>query len=959
MKRAFQAILPLLGGLLLAPHLASQTQPIPQGFQNGQAARLVLGQANFSDITFGTTPSRLGAISGITLAGNKLIVADSSYLAPPNNNRILIYHDFAIFKNWEGGNLLEANVVLGQPDFTSSDPGTTRDRMNQPVAVVSDGTRLFVAEWGNNRVLIFNRIPETNGAAADVVVGQDGFSTSDFGTARNRLRRPNSVSTDGTRLFIADTLNSRVLIYSRIPAQNGAPADVVLGQPNFDRGQALPTAANTLSSPMSITTDGRRLIISDLGNNRILIYNQIPTENGAMADVVVGQPDFASNGAGNTATSLNFPRYAYSDGQRLLVVDSGNNRILIYNQIPTSNGAPADVVLGQADLVGLLESCAASNLAVPYAAFHEGNKLFVSDSFNRRILAFQPGPGLIALNGIVNSASFSAEPQSRACGVVLPQPPLAPGMIASVFGQNMADTTRAADSLPLPTKLGGVRVKFNGNVVPLFYVSPTQINVQIPFELTGFSASVEIEKDTPLGTIVSAASPATLSTGAPGVFTYSGDGRGPGLVFHDDFSPVTPESPARPGETLVAFVTGLGKVDQPVENGVPAAFAATGSVTVGGTVGADQTLTIRINSRDHSYTTVAGDTLETIGQRLVEIINANDPEVSASLGTEEAFQVVLRARTLGEQGTNISFNAFASEGATLTVNTGFDNFVPRNIVIGGTPRPGQTLTVSLQDTNISYTVEPGDTLRTIVTNLADQISGDPNVVATADPGRSRILLALRNPDQGLAIPIRLSVSEESTLTLDFEAPFLARGVATATNSVSATIGRALSLVPGSVFIRGTPQAGQTVTITMQEQTNYSYTVVDGDTLQTIVTRLAELVNSDANVSAAVNLTDLSVDLQLRTANPDAEITFSTLLSSLTTLIVLTRSTQTSGSQATLVSFAGLVPGSVGLYQVNFAVPSDAKPNPAAQLTFHQNLIVFGSVTETDIFSNPVTFPIGQ
>jgi hypothetical protein len=50
---------------------------------------------------------------------------------------------------------------------------------------------------------------------------------------------------------------------------------------------------------------------------------------------------------------------------------------------------------------------------------------------------------------------------------------------------------------------------------------------------------------------------------------------------------------------------------------------------------------------------------------------------------------------------------------------------------------------------------------------------------------------------------------------------------------------------------------------------------------------------------------------------------------------------------------------VGLYQVNFGVPSDAKPNPAAQLTFHQNLIVFGSVTETDIFSNPVTFPVGQ
>ncbi|MGH9784693.1 MAG: hypothetical protein ACRD88_10945, partial [Terriglobia bacterium] len=591
MKRVFQAILltlgpmlratlgPLLGSLLLATQLGSQTQPIPQGLQNGQAARLVLGQTNFSDITFGTSASRLGAISGIALAGGQMIVADSSYLAPPNNNRVLIYRDFDTFKSFGGGYLVEAGVVVGQPDFTSSAPGTARDRMNQPVGVASDGTRLFVADWGNNRVLIFQRIPEANGAGADVVVGQDGFTTSEFGVGANRMRRPNSVATDGTRLLITDTLNSRVLIYNRIPAQNGAAADLVLGQPNFDRSQALPTAANTLSSPMSATTDGQRLIVTDLGNNRVLIYNRIPTQNGATADVVVGQPDFTSRGAGNTATSLNFPRYAYSDGQRLLVVDSGNNRILIYNQIPASNGAAADVVLGQADFVGLLESCAASYFAVPYAAFHEGNRFFVSDSFNRRIMVFQPGPNLITLNGIVNTASFSSEPQSRACGVVLPQPPLAPGTIVSVFGRNLAGTTEAARSLPLPGKLGGVRVRFDGYDAPLFFVSPTQINLQVPFDLTGYSSSVEIERDTPNGPMVSAASPAALSTGAPGIFTYSGDGRGPGLVFHSDFSPVTDDSPARPGETLIAYVTGLGTVDNPVATGAVSAFAASGSVT--------------------------------------------------------------------------------------------------------------------------------------------------------------------------------------------------------------------------------------------------------------------------------------------------------------------------------------------------------------------------------------------
>ncbi len=322
MKRVFQIVLPIVGILLLAAEVRSQTQPIPLGFQNGQAAVLVVGQTNFSDISFGTSELRLGAISGIALTGQKLIVADASYLAPPNNNRVLIYNDFDEFRDWEGAFLREAHVVVGQPGFFSTDPGSSANQMNQPVAVASDGTRLFVAEWGNNRISIFNQIPETSGAAADVVVGQPGFGSSDFDAKADRLRRPNGVSTDGTRLFITDTLNNRVLIYNQSPTQNGASADVVLGQPNFDRGEALATAANTLSSPMSATTDGQRLIISDLGNNRILIYNQIPTQSGASADVVVGQGDFTSNGPGNTSTTLNFPRYAYSDGQRLLVVDS-------------------------------------------------------------------------------------------------------------------------------------------------------------------------------------------------------------------------------------------------------------------------------------------------------------------------------------------------------------------------------------------------------------------------------------------------------------------------------------------------------------------------------------------------------------------------------------------------------------------------------------------------------------
>ena len=917
-----------------------------------------MGQENFSDITFGTQQVRLGAISGMTLAGRKLIVADSSYLAPPNNNRVLIYDEFDTFENWIGAFLRHADVVLGQPDFISSDPGNGADQMDQPVSVASDGTRLFVAEWGNNRVVIFNQIPQSNGAAADVVVGQDGFGSSEFGAGANRLRRPNSVSTDGTRLFITDTLNNRVLIYNQIPTQNGASADLVLGQSNFQNDDAQPTAADTLSSPMSATTDGQRLIVSDLGNNRILIYNQIPTENGAAADVVIGQSDFASNGPGNTATTLNFPRYAYSDGQRLIVVDSGNNRILIYDPIPTANGAEPTTVLGQAGFVGLLESCAASNFAVPHTAFHTANRLFVSDSFNRRVMGFQPGPNLVNPNGILNSASFSTAPQSRACGVVLPQAPLAPGAIVSIFGENLGDTTEAADSLPLPTQLGGVRVKFGGHFAPIFYTSPTQINVQIPFEVTGYSTAVTIEKDTPEGTIISAAAPVALSTGAPGIFTHSGDGRGAGLIFHSDFTPVTEESPALPRETLIAYVTGLGEVDAPVESGAPSFFGAQARVTVRGSPSAGLTLTIRVNGRNYSYVTQEGDNLTVIMEALVEAVNSSDPDVTATIGGPDNLEIILRAREFGPQGTFITYDASVSGEGTLALSTGLSDQVPRNILLGGTPVPGETVTISLQETNFSYTIQDGDALDSVINGLVELMANDPNVVPTAEPVRSRIILEHREPSEAPAITIGLSTSADSSLTIDFETPFLQPGVANAKNPVHANIGRSLPIVPGSIFVRGTPQAGQTVTITLAE-TDYSYTTVEEDTLLTIIARLAEQIDRDPNVTASANTTEVSIELRLRDEESEAEITFTATLSAGSTLILVPQSTQTSGSTLTAVTFSGLVEGNVGLYQVNFAVPADAVPNPAAELILFQNLIVFGSVTQTNIFSNPVTFPIGQ
>ncbi|MBI3896445.1 MAG: hypothetical protein HY313_11000 [Acidobacteria bacterium] len=1068
MTRWVKTVFFCLVACLTESNLFSQLGPIPQGLVTGQAARFVLGQKNFSDISFCTpnpnnllecpfpTDSHLGAISGIAIAGNKLIVADSSYLHPPNNNRVLIYNDLNALKNEPPGNLVPADVVLGQPDFTSSTEGTSASRMFQPVGVATDGVRLFVAEWGNNRVLIYNQIPETSGAAADVVVGQKSFDTSSAGSGPDQLTRPNSVFSDGTRLFIADTLNNRILIYNRIPTQNGAVADILLGQSNCRSGQTFTPGANTLCNPMSVTTDGQRLIITDQGNNRVLIYNNIPTQSGAVPDIVVGQPDFISKGAGNTATSLDFPRYAFSDGTRLLIVDSGNNRILIYNHIPTQNGAAADLVLGQEDMFGLMESCAASNFALPFTIASDGEMLFVSDSFNRRVLGFRPGPPLINPHGVVNAASFSTVGQTAACGVILPQPPVAPGGLVSIFGRDLADTTLRADSPPYPTKLGGVQVKFNGIPGPLLYVSPLQINVQAPFELTGYSTSVEVEKDTPSGPVISAAIAAGLANGAPGLFTLSETGEGAGLIFHTDFTPVTEESPARPGESLIALATGLGTVQPSVTTGAAAQFGAIGSIAISGPapVNAEQTITITIGGVSHSYKPSIGETLDTTVQNLAKLINASDPTVTATADTTD-IKVNLRARVLGEAGVGIPYFASISEGGTLTATVGGEdsNLVPGNIAFEGSPQPGQTVNILLSGTQYSYTIVSGDTITTIVDELANLINADPNISATANPADGIIELQLRNPDQAPSITYSVSVSPlarleaivgntttvpgtiqiagtatsgqtvtinlgetiysyttttedtlgsivneltsvinndpnvsatadldnlqinlqlrdpDSGLTIPFSASVsatsffraitayehLTPGTADVVNTVSASIGSLLPTVPGNILFGGTPEPGQTVTITLQD-TPYAYTVTAGDTLVTVITKLADLINANPNVSASADLANLEIVLRLRsTAAQDPQITFSASASPAAGLILLTRSTADFADIG--ISFAGLQSGTVGLYQVNFTVPSNIQPNPKAALRLRQNLIIFGSISQFNIFSNPVEFPI--
>src|SRR5271165_3706365 len=325
-------------GILFLSLSTAFLAPAQTSFLTGQAAREVFGQPVFTAEGSGN-PSQyqLGAVDGVAYANNTLFVVDSNHLQiAPVNNRVLIYSKISQYiynpldevpqgsrcpvciANADVGG---ATQVLGQASFTATtNPNTTQSGFRNPTAIASDGNILVLADTDNNRVLIWKTIPTNPNQPADLVLGQPDFTTvQPIKLNSSQFRGPQGVWVQGTQLFVADTQNHRVMIWNTIPAANNQPADLVLGEPNFTTAPPattsdLPPTASNLFSPVSVTSDGTHLFVTDLGHHRVLIWNSFPTQNGQAADVVVGQQNMTSeldNGGNATCVATGVDASGY------------------------------------------------------------------------------------------------------------------------------------------------------------------------------------------------------------------------------------------------------------------------------------------------------------------------------------------------------------------------------------------------------------------------------------------------------------------------------------------------------------------------------------------------------------------------------------------------------------------------------------------------------------------------
>jgi uncharacterized protein (TIGR03437 family) len=326
----------------------------------------------------------------------------------------------------------QATAVFGQTGFTANlsngaaNGVPSANSLLRPGGAVYANNELYVADSGNNRVLVFDGFAAATTLPPAVrVAGQPGFTYNAINLIEGREFSLGSISwtvgtsTKGTSVapavaidkanayvYVSDPGNHRILAFSDYRKLDGTQiADFVIGQADLSSNLVnSPSNGSTspgnsgLNTPTGLAVDSAgNLWVADTGNGRVVRFPAPFANRGnEVANLVLGKADFESTLSESSATSMSRPvSLAFTSTGDLWVADVAYNRVLRFPQANgLANGSAADVVLGQPDFVTTTAGTGAGDqaytaLAAPLSvATDASDRLYVTDTAKPRIMVW-------------------------------------------------------------------------------------------------------------------------------------------------------------------------------------------------------------------------------------------------------------------------------------------------------------------------------------------------------------------------------------------------------------------------------------------------------------------------------------------------------------------------------------------------------------------------------------------
>lgn len=468
-------------------------------------------------------------------------------MARSNSGTLYISDNFNLrIRSVQSDGIIRTVVGTGTRGFTGDGGAATSALINSPYGIAVDGAgNLYFTDSLNHTV---RKVSASGTITLIAGTGRQGFAGDGEDALVSNLNLPTGIAVDSAgNVLFSDSQNNRI----RKIGTDGKISTFAGSGNAASTGDGGPVNNASFYNPQGLAFDSAgNLYIADMVNHRI---RKVDTSGTVTTIAGSGVQGFAGDNGAATSAQLSYPRGVYVDASgTVFIADTNNNRIRAVTEDGVIHTVAGNGVNGDGPDNVPAETSA---LRYPRAIVSNGaGGFYILDSDNHRVRLLTPNVAapLIRSNGIISSSEYGGFPT------------VGRGSWIEVHGAGLAQGTRSWDPSDFvngvaPTSLSGTSVTIGGRPTFVSYISPQQVNVQVPDDVLAGTYPVVV--NSPLG----ASSPylLTIVESQPGLYappSMNTNGIQYAGVMMQDGKVVSTDHLPKPGETVTLFGIGFGNV---------------------------------------------------------------------------------------------------------------------------------------------------------------------------------------------------------------------------------------------------------------------------------------------------------------------------------------------------------------------------------------------------------------